>query len=92
MPDQPAASIMAQLSGPDDQAVVQIIYRNYRGETRTRRIRPSRIWYGSAEWHTDPQWILDAWDLDKGALRSFAVQDIFRWSAQDDGDPAAERR
>lgn len=82
MPKQQAASIMAQLAEVDDQTVVEISYTNYRGETSTRRILPSRLWFGSAEWHPAPQWILDAWDLDKCALRSFAVRDIGSWRAR----------
>ena len=75
---------MAQLAEVDDPAVVQIVYRNYRGETSTRRILPSKLWFGYTEWHPGSQWILDAWDLDKGALRSFAVRDIADWQASTD--------
>ncbi len=70
-------------SVPGDLAAgtaVTILYTNYRGETGVRHIVPSRIWFGSAEWHPEPQWILDAVDLDKEALRSFALKDIASWS------------
>jgi predicted DNA-binding transcriptional regulator YafY len=55
---------------------VRIVYRNYRGEVAKRRIIPGRIWFGGTEWHPEPQWLLDAVDLEKGATRSFALRDI----------------
>jgi hypothetical protein len=55
---------------------ISILYRNYRGSTAIRRIVPSRIWFGSTEWHPEPQWVMEAVDLDKGAERSFAMRDI----------------
>jgi predicted DNA-binding transcriptional regulator YafY len=59
-----------------DEAVVSILYRNYRGEVAVRRIRPARIWFGATSWHPQAQWVLDAIDVDKGAERSFALADI----------------
>lgn len=55
---------------------VRIRYRNYRGETAIRHIRPQHIWFGSTSWHPQPQWLMEATDLDKGAERSFALADI----------------
>ena len=63
----------------DDAEVVQILYRNYRGETAMRTVRPSRIWFGTTDWHPEPQWLMEAVDLDKGAERSFALRDILRF-------------
>jgi len=58
---------------------IQILYCNYRGETSTRTIVPSNIWFGSTAWHTESQWFLDAVDLDKGVVRSFALMDILKF-------------
>lgn len=58
---------------------VQILYTNYRGETGYRRIVPDKVWFGATEWHSEPQWLLDAHDLEKGALRNFAMKDIKEW-------------
>ncbi len=55
---------------------VTIVYTNYRGETAERKIRPIKIWFGKTEWHPEPQWLLDAFDYDKNAERSFALKDI----------------
>lgn len=58
---------------------VTITYTNYRGETSERNIIPEKIWYGSTEWHPEPQWLLTALDLDKKASRDFAMKDIHTW-------------
>lgn len=58
---------------------VTILYTNYRGETATRLILPEKIWFGSTEWHPEPQWFLEALDIEKQAVRSFAMRDIQIW-------------
>jgi predicted DNA-binding transcriptional regulator YafY len=62
-----------------DEKMINILYTNYRGETGLRRIRPERLHFGSTEWHPEPQWLLDAIDLDKSASRTFAMKDIRAW-------------
>ena len=64
---------------PDLSTMVRIDYVNYRGERAVRRIVPQRVYFGEVEWHPGQQWILDAWDLDKAAVRSFAMGDICQW-------------
>jgi hypothetical protein len=57
---------------------VVILYKNHRGVTAIRRIRPAvfcPIWYGKTEWHSE-QWLLDTFDCDKKMERSFAIKDI----------------
>jgi predicted DNA-binding transcriptional regulator YafY len=77
-----AAAASAGPTDPEAQKVT-IRYRNYRGETGIRHIRPSRIWFGSTSWHPDPQWVLEAVDLDKGAERSFAMSDILNFDCSE---------
>ena len=72
---EPVANAVAA----DDPSAVVIDYTNFRGERSERRILPDRVWFGIAEWHPRAQWILDAWDLEKGALRSFTMADIHSW-------------
>lgn len=55
---------------------IRVWYRNHRGETALRSIQPKRIWYGSSEWHPAPQWLMTAWDIEKGAERHFAIKDM----------------
>ncbi len=61
------------------EKVVRILYKNYRGETGHRDIIPEKIWFGSTEWHKEEQWLLDAHDVEKDALRNFAMKDIQEW-------------
>ena len=55
---------------------VTLTYTNWKGETAQRRIIPHRIWWGSTEWHPEPQWLLTALDVDKQADRDFALKDF----------------
>jgi predicted DNA-binding transcriptional regulator YafY len=65
--------------GQETDRVAVIRYTNYRGETTLRRIIPRAIRFASTEWHPAEQWLLDAYDLDKGAVRTFAMKDILEW-------------
>lgn len=57
---------------------VGFVYRNWRGEVAERRVEIRGLWYGSTEWHPEPQWFLKAVDLDKHESRDFALRDIMR--------------
>lgn len=59
--------------------VIIIDYTNYKGVRARRRITPKRWSFKSTEQHPVTQWILDAWDLDKEELRSFALTNIHSW-------------
>lgn len=62
---------------------VTIDYTNWRGERRTRRIKPIRFYYGEVSWHPGPQWLVDAIDLDRpdgdDRVRTFAMSGIHGW-------------
>ncbi len=79
----------------DPAKEVVIDYTNWRGERGPRRIVPTgRMWFGSNEWHTEPQWLMEAIDVEKGAVRTFAVNDIHSWTpvaAGEPGEPDASR-
>jgi hypothetical protein len=55
---------------------VTLTYTNWRGETAVRSIIPRGVWYGSTEWHPEPQWLLRALDVEKQAERDFALKDF----------------
>ena len=55
---------------------VSLTYTNYRGETSVRRITPLGLRFASTEWHPEPQWLLIAYDHDKGENRNFALKDF----------------
>jgi hypothetical protein len=59
---------------------VLIFYTNHRGERTWRKILPRGIRFAATEWHPEPQWLLDATDLERGVERSFAMQDIREWA------------
>lgn len=61
--------------------IVEILYTNYRGETARRRIVPGELRYGSTEFHPEPQWLLDALDVEKGVQRTFAMRDVKEWNS-----------
>lgn len=58
---------------------VTFTYKNHRGETSVRLVRPIMIAFGSNEFHSEPQWLLHGWDLSKEAERTFAMKDIKDW-------------
>lgn len=60
-------------------AAVMIDYTNYRGERGLRRVIPDQIFFGSNEWHPEPQWLMLAYDCEKKAERIFSVRDIHSW-------------
>jgi hypothetical protein len=55
---------------------IRFIYKNWRGETRERHVRPIGYDYGSNEWHPEPQWFLVGIDTETGEKRNFALKDI----------------
>src|SRR5690348_2279896 len=77
---------------PEAKSVVVIRYTNYRGETADRRIIPIRIRFGSTEWHPEEQWLLDAFDLDRGADRAFALKDVLQWRSEANSSAHIEYR
>lgn len=63
----------------NEKEVVTIVYTNYKGKTAVRKIIPKSILFGHNEWHTEDQWLMVAYDLDKEADRTFAIKDIKAW-------------
>jgi len=59
--------------------IVKILYTNWQGKTRYRKIIPISIEFKSTNWHHEEQWILNAIDIEKNAERGFAVRDIKEW-------------
>lgn len=56
-----------------DLSIVQFTYRNYKGITALRTVRPIRLWFGSTAYHPEAQWLLEAFDLDRQETRDFAM-------------------
>lgn len=62
-----------------EEEVVEIVYTNHRGETRARRILPMDLYFGTSEWHDEPQWLLSAVDVERGVCRTFAMKAMRRF-------------
>jgi len=60
---------------------VCIVYTNWKGETALRRVVPKEggFRFGQTQYHPETQWLLDAFDVEKKADRTFAVKDIRAW-------------
>ena len=58
---------------------VEIDYTNYRGERAKRLIRPMSICFAANEYHPTVQWLIEAVDLEKDAIRTFAMTQIHSW-------------
>ena len=65
---------MTEKSRDEDQAIT-FTYTNWRGETSIRKAIPMGMEWGSTEWHPEPGWLLNAYDLEKQAERQFALKD-----------------
>ena len=55
---------------------VRFNYKNYRGEFEDRTVYAERIWWGSTEYHPEPQWLLKGWDYSRQSNREFAMKDM----------------
>ncbi len=58
---------------------VEVRYKNWRGETADRRIVPAKIYFGKTDWHPEPGWLIDAYDVDREANRLYALADVEEW-------------
>ena len=63
----------------DCPEMIKFEYTNYKGITSIRHVVPEGIRFGHTKWHKEDQWLLKAFDLDKNAIREFAVKDIKGW-------------
>lgn len=59
--------------------VLKFRYINYKGEEADRTILPDNIYFGSTEYHPEPQWLLQGLDLDKNETRIFAIINITKF-------------
>lgn len=56
--------------------VMKFQYRNWQGVVADRTAKFEALIYTSNEWHRTPQWLVKAYDLDKGEVRLFALKDM----------------
>jgi hypothetical protein len=71
------------MSLPDNGKQVILDYTNYRGERAIRKVVPveNAFWFGTLDpYHPEPQWLVNVWDVDKQAHRTYAVCNIHSWT------------
>lgn len=62
--------------GPDYEKIMRFGYTNYKGEYSVRDVVPKRMFFGESAWNAKPQYVMEAFDLDRQAMRSFALADM----------------
>lgn len=55
---------------------LEFVYTNHRGETAKRRVIFRALSFGTTEYYPELQWLIEAFDLDKEAVRVFALKNI----------------
>jgi predicted DNA-binding transcriptional regulator YafY len=65
---------MTENTIPENRSI-RFGYVNWRGEFAMRTVTPVHIFWGATKYHPQPGWMLEAFDHDKQALRSFALVD-----------------
>jgi hypothetical protein len=58
---------------------IKVKYKNWKGEVGIRTIIPKLVYYGRTDYHPQNQWLLDVWDVDKNAPRTYALMDIIEF-------------
>lgn len=53
-------------------------YKNYKGAIKTREVLPKKISFGVTPHHDEPEWLLEAFDNEKGEDRCFVLKNIQR--------------
>ena len=59
-----------------EDIAIKVVYKNWEGKEGIRHIIPIRIYYGSTKWHKEKQWLMEVYDLDKKAMRDYALKDF----------------
>lgn len=55
---------------------IRVDYTNYKGERRIRKVIPIKIKFGHSDFHKMDTWLMDVYDLEKEAFRTYAFLGI----------------
>lgn len=55
---------------------LHISYTNYRGEEKDIEIEAKSARHGTSKFHKEPQWLLEATELERNVEREYAIKDI----------------
>jgi len=58
------------------QIPLKFVYKNYKKQFSVRNVIPIRVYWGSTEFHTEEQWLMECFDIDKEANMTFAINDM----------------
>lgn len=64
------------IGSPGASHEVTFTYTNWKGKTSVQRALFTSLQVGSTEFHPEPQLLVYGYDLDKKALRTYAIKDI----------------
>lgn len=65
------------------EKVVKLDYTNWKGIRETRRVVPlGTMEFKSNDFHKEPTWLMRVFDLDKMAIRDYAMKDVHSWGKQ----------
>jgi len=64
---------------PCSSTPLKVKYKNWKGEIGIRNIIPQNIYYSSTEYHKEDQWLMNVWDVEKDAPRTYAMMDILEF-------------
>lgn len=53
-----------------------ILYTNWHNETAVRRFDTRKVFFGVSPWHPEPQWLIEVYDEDKTAMRTYALSKL----------------
>ena len=63
----------------EENKKLNILYKNWRGETSWRVVIPIEMKFAVSEWHGDePSWLMVAMDVEKGVEREFKMVDVLK--------------
>jgi predicted DNA-binding transcriptional regulator YafY len=81
---------MNDINELDREPKALILYTDYHGNTKWRRIAPIMLlWQDGSQYHPEPGWVLQAFDVDKGCLRTFMCRNIHKWVDKNDNGTLA---
>ncbi len=72
------------VAGSNHSPVLKFLYTNHRGELATRSVVNPVFFYGATEYYPDVQWLVSAFDLEKDAQRTFALNNIQAFMRNDE--------
>jgi len=75
-PDTPPQWDPGKLLSFGESQQVTFTYTNWKGETKQRRAVMQSLYWGSNDYHKESQWLVEGYDMDKEAVRTYALRDI----------------